>query len=224
MFACDDLITSSNNSINIVGNTRFNGAFIVPDVNDIIFENENVNMHTIPSGGIIIWNGLISDIPDGWLLCNGSNGTPNLQERFVIGSSSNYPYTSEGGSTTAVLIPENIPEHTHNGPTFEAGEHNHGGYTNNGNFDGAHEHTPQEIGAFNNKSYPSLNNQIPPIGSSSHDKNTSYDSVIGSQHIHSISFENGHTHNFETDNYGNSNPAPIVTTPPYYALAYIMKI
>ncbi len=45
---------------------------------------------TIPIGGIILWSGSTGTIPTGWALCNGSNGTPNLQDRFVVGAGSGY--------------------------------------------------------------------------------------------------------------------------------------
>ncbi len=39
----------------------------------------------IPSGVILMWSGSISTIPDGWVLCNGINGTPDLSDRFILG-------------------------------------------------------------------------------------------------------------------------------------------
>lgn len=39
---------------------------------------------TIPIGGIIMWSGTIANIPTGWALCNGSNGTPDLRNRFIV--------------------------------------------------------------------------------------------------------------------------------------------
>ena len=47
----------------------------------------------IPSGGIIMWSGSVASIPAGWYLCNGSNGTPDLRSRFVIGADSSGTYT-----------------------------------------------------------------------------------------------------------------------------------
>jgi len=39
-----------------------------------------------PSGIIAMWSGLISNIPSGWYLCNGSNSTPDLRNKFIIGA------------------------------------------------------------------------------------------------------------------------------------------
>lgn len=52
-----------------------------------------------PVGVITMWSGEISDIPAGWVLCDGNNGTPNLQDRFVVGSGNNYAVGDSGGST-----------------------------------------------------------------------------------------------------------------------------
>jgi hypothetical protein len=71
-----------------------------------------------PSGGIIMWSGTIATIPSGWLLCNGSSGTPDLRNRFVIGAfqdTTGVAYTTvtgadtqTGGSKDAIVV-----SHTH---------------------------------------------------------------------------------------------------------------
>jgi hypothetical protein len=53
----------------------------------------------IPVGGIILWSGSIASIPTGWALCNGSNGTPNLMDKFIIGAGNSYNV----GNTAAVI-------------------------------------------------------------------------------------------------------------------------
>ena len=55
------------------------------------------------SGMIMMWSGTIATIPTGWVLCNGSNGTPDLRNRFVIGAhsdSAGVAYTTVTGSNT----------------------------------------------------------------------------------------------------------------------------
>ena len=51
----------------------------------------------VPKGGIIIWSGSVNDIPAGWVLCDGSNGTPDLRDRFVLGAGNNYTVGATGG-------------------------------------------------------------------------------------------------------------------------------
>ena len=58
----------------------------------------------IPSGGIIMWSGSIASIPNGWFLCNGSNGTPDLRNRFVVGAGSTYAVNATGGSADAIVV------------------------------------------------------------------------------------------------------------------------
>lgn len=57
-----------------------------------------------PSGGIVMWSGSIDTIPAGWLLCNGLNGTPNLQDRFIVGAGSTYAVNAFGGSANAIVV------------------------------------------------------------------------------------------------------------------------
>ena len=76
----------------------------------------------VPSGAILLWSGSSGSIPVGWYLCNGLNGTPNLTDRFVIGSGSSYAVGATGGSPDSVVV-----SHTHvvQGNTNVAGNHNH---------------------------------------------------------------------------------------------------
>lgn len=66
---------------------------------------------TIPIGGIIMWSGSIASIPVGWALCDGTSGTPDLRNRFVIGAGSTYAVAASGGSTT--IEASNLPKHAH---------------------------------------------------------------------------------------------------------------
>jgi hypothetical protein len=45
---------------------------------------------SIPSGVIVMWSGAVVDIPTGWALCNGANGTPDLRDRFVVGADAGF--------------------------------------------------------------------------------------------------------------------------------------
>lgn len=66
-----------------------------------------------PSGGIIIWSGAADNIPSGWALCDGQNGTPDLQDKFVLGAGTNHAVGSEGGEENHTLTLAEMPQHRH---------------------------------------------------------------------------------------------------------------
>lgn len=71
------------------------------------------------SGVIVMWSGSVASIPTGWLICDGSNGTPDLRNRFVIGAGSTYSVGGTGGSADAVVV-----SHTHTATSTDSG-HTH---------------------------------------------------------------------------------------------------
>jgi len=79
---------------------------------------------TIPAGLIALWSGSIGSIPSGWYLCDGSNGTPNLTDRFVIGAGSTYAVNGTGGVSSVTLVTGNMPAHTHIATVIDNG-HTH---------------------------------------------------------------------------------------------------
>jgi len=52
------------------------------------------------TGMILLWSGAIVDIPAGFALCDGSNGTPNLKNQFVVGAGDTYAVDANGGALT----------------------------------------------------------------------------------------------------------------------------
>ena len=62
---------------------------------------------TIPLGGIIMWSG--ASVPAGWALCDGLNGTPNLKDRFIVGSGGIYPTGNTGGMSSNTIAVANLP-------------------------------------------------------------------------------------------------------------------
>jgi hypothetical protein len=78
--------------------------------------------NVIPSGVIVMWSGSTASIPAGWALCNGSSGTPDLRDRFIVGAGSSYNPGSTGGASTHThtvtvnshaLTLSQIPQHFH---------------------------------------------------------------------------------------------------------------
>ena len=74
---------------------------------------------TIPTGMISLWYGSIGSVPTGWYLCDGTNGTPDLRDKFVVGAGSTYSVAATGGSTDAIVV-----SHTHTATVTDPG-HNH---------------------------------------------------------------------------------------------------
>lgn len=75
-------------------------------------------------GMIMMWSGSSSNVPDGWALCDGNNGTPNLMGRFIRGATTS---GGTGGYADATLVSHS---HSFSGTTSSNGEHNHTGYSN----------------------------------------------------------------------------------------------
>jgi len=81
------------------------------------------------SGMIMMWSGTIATIPSGWLLCNGSNGTPDLRNKFIVGAYEDSAGvasttitgsdTQTGGSKDAIVV-----SHTHTASVTDPG-HTH---------------------------------------------------------------------------------------------------
>ena len=74
---------------------------------------------SIPTGCILLWSGSTGSIPSGFLLCDGTNGTPDLRNSFVLGAGNSYTVGQTGGSTDAIVV-----SHTHTATVTDPG-HNH---------------------------------------------------------------------------------------------------
>ena len=89
--------------------------------------------NAIPSGLISMWYGTIASIPSGWVLCNGSNSTPDLRNRFIIGAHSDtasVAYSTVTGSNTQTGGTKDaaVVSHTHTATSVVTDPtHTHGG-------------------------------------------------------------------------------------------------
>jgi hypothetical protein len=179
----------------------------------------------VPAGGIIMWSGAINSIPNGWTLCDGKPGTPDLRERFIVGASGTdnpsvagaaYPVQAVGGLNEVALTEAQMPSHTH---TFEGSGDNvmdniangNGQFRNNNDQPGTYTGRMNRTGGVyvapvmgvDNSGFPCTDPDIippTPLGC-----NPNYGNPIVLQA-------------------GQWVTAPHENRPPYYALAFIMKL
>lgn len=92
--------------------------------------------HVVATNTIIIWSGLLSNIPAGWVLCDGANGTPDLRDRFAKGvSTASTNPGGTGGQTSYTISSSQMASHSHGGSTDSVGSHSHPlGYNNGWEF------------------------------------------------------------------------------------------
>jgi microcystin-dependent protein len=169
---------------------------------------------TVPAGVILLWSGSVASIPSGWALCNGSSGTPDLRDRFVVGAGSTYAVAATGGADSITLNSTQIPSHTH---TFSA-------TTGNMSANSTHTHTINDPGHTHNYNVPSFTSPgILTVGSEAPSQTaTATTSSTTGISLNSASVQHTHTVSGTTDATGGGLSHE--NRPPYYALAYIMKL
>ena len=101
---------------NIPVQTGHSGKFLTTNGTALSF----ASVEAFVSGMILIWSGAANAIPTGWVLCDGTNSTPNLSGKFVVGyesGNSEYAVAQTGGAETVTLSEANMPAHTHTATT-----------------------------------------------------------------------------------------------------------
>lgn len=163
-------------------------------------------------GMIQPWYGSTLDIPSGWALCDGTNGTPDLRNRFIVGAGSTYSLNATGGATTGTTSTEG--SHSHTGATgatvADLPEHNHTIYVATKNGAGG---DTQGFGTSGDIAV--AGDQQASVGYI--DTNQAGTQIIGD----TGSGGSGHTHSIDAD---GSHTHTVATLPPYYGLYYIMYV
>ena len=148
----------------------------------------------IPPGAIIMWSGAVDAIPEGWALCDGSNGTPDLRNRFIVGAGGSYNVGDTGGANTVTLNINQMPRHDHSSgslTTSAAGSHSH------------HYTRPT----------------VDYVGARGEERTATY--LVSLQ---TTSEDGEHTHTISGWTSYTGGGQAHENRPPYYALAYIMKL
>lgn len=199
-----------------------------------------------PPGIIVMWSGATTNVPDGWTLCDGKNNTPDLTDRFIVGAGSKYNVGDTGGAESVALTGAQLPSHTHGSGTLgtnltgahthtwsdtssSSGNHSHSGSTStNGN----HSHSYTKV--------KSVAVRWQNTNSSRMSGSTTANTGSAGNHSHSLSINsNGaHTHDVSGTTSSNGKHSHTISgstastgsgnshenRPPFYALAYIMKL
>ena len=206
---------SGSVTLNTVNNaaSATNYDFLVRETNGNVAKQ--VNAAPIPVGGIIMWSGTIATIPSGWSLCNGTNNTPDLRNKFIVGAHSDLSGTAKS----------NIEGASNFNQTGGDISHNHGGNTGNHTLNSSQ--IPSHYHNYKDSYYIEYNNPAVggggAIGGVDYVGPTAYkgsgDSDGDNRYVYyrnmttnSTGGQTGHNHSISTDNH----------LPPYFALAYIM--
>lgn len=102
----------------------------------------------VPTGSIVMWSGLIADIPEGWTLCDGSNGAPDLRDKFLVGAGSTYAEGATGGANTVALTNNHLPSHQHSigSHSHNIGNHYHSFSSTTNSYNHSHTGTATSVG------------------------------------------------------------------------------
>jgi len=154
----------------------------------------------VPTRGIIMWSGAVDQIPEGWVLCDGNNGTPDLRDKFVLGAGGSLPVT--GGTLT----------HQH-GIVSNDLNHYHGVYGHTHNYSGTTSGTVATRKIDDGDDHNVTNDEHTHTYAGTSDGGTAHTTNYASQQ----GFNLNHNHG-GTTTLGNT------ILPPYFALAFIMKL
>jgi hypothetical protein len=176
----------------------------------------------MPAGAIIMWSG--TALPGGWKLCDGTNGTPDLRNRFIMGTTLGSAGQT-GGANTQSVNTGSAGDHTHSLSIASDGGHNHGGVTGD---------TALSVAQMPSHSHP-LGSGVPIKGSGygysgsqgvTPGTLSQTDAVGGGAgHSHPINTAGVHTHAGSSLSSGgaHSHSVSVDVRPSYYALVFIQK-
>ena len=178
------------------------------------------------SGMIILWSGNTGNIPTGFVLCDGNNGTPNLTDRFIVGAGAAYSPGATGGSSSVTLSVSQMPSHSH---TINNHNHSFSASATTGNpntsLTGSVTRIAETYAGAGTASgiFSKTGNVNSPLTPSRVDSSGAGGFSIDATHTHnlSVSGTTGNPSNTGTNSQGSGSSHE--NRPPYYALCYIMK-
>jgi hypothetical protein len=187
-------------------------------------------------GMIIYWYGLAANCPAGWAICDGTNGTPDLRDKFIVGAGNTYNLSDSGGSTTqtitvngTALTVDELPSHNHtasdsgHGHVASDSGHHHSA-TDSGHAHSINGVVGNQMGATNNLG----GGGSVCTGPQTFDTNSASANIsVGSGNAN-ITVGTGAA-NISVGDTGSGNPhshtaSGSTNLPPYYGLYFIMKL
>jgi microcystin-dependent protein len=160
-------------------------------------------------GIIAIWSGSVATIPVGWLLCDGTSGTIDLRDKFIVGAGSTYAVGATGGVNVVTLTQAQMPAHDHSISILTDSA-------------GLHTHTINDTGHAHNVTVP--NNFIGNFGGSGGSSDRPFGNTGSSLAGYAPTSAGAHTHSVSGTTAANGGGTSHENRPPYYALCYIVKI
>ena len=107
-------LDKGDNSLSSVGFVKKQLAALKQEILARIPTPEQISeLSALPKGSIIVWTS--KDIPNGWVICDGTNGTPDMRDKFIIGASNRRDINVIGGtsSSSSSNSKANISNHFH---------------------------------------------------------------------------------------------------------------
>ena len=101
------------------------GAVTLQTLDNIypILQSAPVVTPSLPTGAIILWSGSLGSIPTGYVICDGTNSTPDLRDRFIVGAGSTYAVNATGGTADSIVV-----THTHTATVTDPGHFHNTNY------------------------------------------------------------------------------------------------
>ena len=230
----DDLSEGSTNQYFTTARARAS----VSATGDLSYNSSNGQFSvSVPSafvsGMIILWSGNTGNIPTGFVLCDGNNGTPNLTDRFVVGAGAAYSPGATGGSSSVTLSTSQLPSHNHSFSGSSSHSHTINNHTHtfsaSTNNQGSHVHNLlYNHGAFGGSSgavTPRSGNTpvVPGISGRVSSEGGHSQSMSGTTGNPSNRGTNTQTVTISGNTGSTGSGSSVENRPPYYALCYIMK-
>lgn len=139
------------------------------DGTSVLITSGVISIQAFFTGMIMMWSGSIATIPSGWALCNGSNGTPDLRNKFIVGAGSTYNPADTGGTSDTIVVSHSHtitdPGHFHywgGGGNAQVGNDNGGANANGGSTAFATSTVPTGITGTNTTGQSGTNQNLPP--------------------------------------------------------------